>query len=277
MFSKYFIRMSGSENFRTFFVLLCKFDCKMKSISERHLYIKEQLYRNGFVTVQELAEQLEVTGATIRRDLRIMEEDNILRRNHGGASLVHDKVIELSLNDRSAINPEEKARIAAAAAEILQENDSMGVTSGSTIEAFVRQIKYKGPMKVVTPSIRLGVILSEKMDVDLRILGGRVVANSMSTRDEYSIQGLHNVRCSKLFFSVEDGVTSAFVEEAHLTECMMNVAQQRILLADSSKIGKCGFGRICGIEDVDTLITDSGISDSLREKIEALGVEVIIA
>ena len=274
--------MSGSENFRTFFVFLCKFDCKMKSISERHLYIKEQLYRNGFVTVQELAEQLEVTGATIRRDLRIMEEDNILRRNHGGASLVHDKVIELSLNDRSAINPEEKARIAAAAAEILQENDSMGVTSGSTIEAFVRQIKYKGPMKVVTPSIRLGVILSEKMDVDLRILGGRVVANSMSTRDEYSIQGLHNVRCSKLFFScdgfsVEDGVTSAFVEEAHLTECMMNVAQQRILLADSSKIGKCGFGRICGIEDVDTLITDSGISDSLREKIEALGVEVIIA
>ena len=282
MFSKYFIRMSGSENFRTFFVLLCKFDCKMKSISERHLYIKEQLYRNGFVTVQELAEQLEVTGATIRRDLRIMEEDNILRRNHGGASLVHDKVIELSLNDRSAINPEAKARIAAVAAEILQENDSMGVTSGSTIEAFVRQIKYKGPMKVVTPSIRLGVLLSEKMDVDLRILGGRVVANSMSTRDEYSIKGLDNVRCSKLFFScdgfsVEDGVTSAFVEEAHLTECMMNVAQQRILLADSSKIGKCGFGRICGIEDVDTLITDSGISDSLREKIEALGVEVIIA
>lgn len=274
--------MSGSENFRTFFVLLCKFDCKMKSISERHLYIKDQLYRNGFVTVQELAEQLEVTGATIRRDLRIMEGENILRRNHGGASLVHDKVIELSLNDRSAINPEAKARIAAVAAEILQESDSMGVTSGSTIEAFVRQIKYKGPMKVVTPSIRLGVLLSEKMDVDLRILGGRVVANSMSTRDEYSIKGLDNVRCSKLFFScdgfsVEDGVTSAFVEEAHLTECMMNVAQQRILLADSSKIGKCGFGRICGIEDVDTLITDSGISDSLREKIEALGVEVIIA
>ena len=78
-------------------------------------------------------------------------------------------------------------------------------------------------------------------------------------------------------FSVEDGVTSAFVEEAHLTESMMNVAQQRILLADSSKIGKCGFGRICGIEDIDTLITDSGISTKIKEKIEALGVEVIIA
>jgi DeoR family transcriptional regulator of aga operon len=254
----------------------------VKTISERHLFIKEQLYKNGFVTVQDLAEQLEVTGATIRRDLRIMEGENLLRRNHGGASLVHEKVIELSLTDRSLICPDEKARIAAAAAAILGENDSMGVTSGSTIEAFVRQLQHKGPIKVVTPSIRLGVLLMEKMDVDLRILGGRIVPNSMSTRDEYSIQGLRNVRCSKLFFScdgfsIEDGVTSAFVEEAHLTESMMNIAQQRILLADSSKIGKCGFGRICGLEDVDTLITDSGVSDSLVAKIEALGVEVVIA
>lgn len=254
----------------------------MKTISERHLFIKEQLYKNGFVTVQDLAEQLEVTGATIRRDLRIMEGENLLRRNHGGASLVHEKVIELSLTDRSLICPDEKARIAAAAAAILGENDSMGVTSGSTIEAFVRQLQHKGPIKVVTPSIRLGVLLMEKMDVDLRILGGRIVPNSMSTRDEYSIQGLRNVRCSKLFFScdgfsIEDGVTSAFVEEAHLTESMMNIAQQRILLTDSSKIGKCGFGRICGLEDVDTLITDSGISESLKAKIEALGVDVIIA
>ena len=254
----------------------------MKSISERHLYIKEQLYRNGFVTVQDLADQLEVTGATIRRDLRIMEGENILRRNHGGASLVHDKVIELSLHDRSAICPEEKAKIAIAAADLLKEHDSMGVTSGSTVEAFVRQIQSKGPLKVVTPSIKLGMLISEKMEVDLRILGGRIVPESMSTRDEYAIQGLHNVRCSKLFFScdgfsIEDGVTSAFVEEAHLTECMMNIAQQRILLADSSKVGKCGFGRICDLEDVDTLITDSGIGPSLKSKIEALGVEVIIA
>jgi DeoR family transcriptional regulator of aga operon len=58
---------------------------------------------------------------------------------------------------------------------------------------------------------------------------------------------------------------------------MMNVAQQRILLADSSKVGKCGFGRICGMENVDVLITDSGISESLKNKIESLGVEVIIA
>ena len=77
----------------------------MKSISERHLYIKEQLYKNGFVTVQDLAEQLDVTGATIRRDLRIMEKDKLLRRNHGGASLMHDKLIELSLKDRNMENP----------------------------------------------------------------------------------------------------------------------------------------------------------------------------
>ena len=159
-----------------------------------------------------------------------MEEENILRRNHGGATLVYDKVIELSLNDRSRINPESKARIAEVACQLLNENDSIGVTSGSTIEAFVNALRPRNTtLKVVTPSIRLGVLLSEKMDVDLRILGGRIVQNSMSTRDEYTLLGLRNVRCNKLFFScdgfsVEDGVTSAFVEEAHLTESMMERA-----------------------------------------------------
>ena len=253
----------------------------MRTLSERHLYIKEQLYRNGFVSVNDLAEQLDVTGATIRRDLRSMESEGLLRRNHGGASPIHEKVIELSLTDRNMLNQEEKRRIAAAAAALINEKDSLGVTSGSTVEAFVRILDLKGPTKVVTPSIRLGMLLSEKADVELRVLGGKVVPETLTVRDEYSIQGLRNVRCSKLFFScdgfsVEDGVTSAFVEEAHLTECMMGIAQQRILLADSSKIGKCGFGRICGMEDVDTLVTDSGISELLKNKIENLGVEVIV-
>ena len=253
----------------------------MKTINERHHYIREQLCRNGFVSVNDLAEQLDVTGATIRRDLRIMEKEGVLRRNHGGASLVHEKVTELSLTDRNMINKEAKQRIAAAAVGLMNEKDSLGVTSGSTVEAFVRHLKLNGPVKVVTPSIRLGVILSETQNVELRILGGNVVSNTLTVRDEYSIQGLKNVRCSKLFFScdgfsIEDGVTSAYVAEARMTECMMNVAQQRILLADSSKIGKCGFGRICGLEDVDTLVTDTGISESLKAKIENLGVEVIV-
>ena len=253
----------------------------MKTITERHLYIKEHLYENGFVSVNDLAEQLDVTGATIRRDLRVMEKEGVLRRNHGGASPIHEKVTELSLDDRNMINKEAKQRIAVAAAALLNDRDSMAVTSGSTVEAFVRQLNLNGPVKVVTPSIRLGVLLSETQNVELRILGGNVVSSTLTVRDEYSIQGLRNVRCSKLFFScdgfsIEDGVTSAFIEEAHMTECMMDIAQQRILLADSSKIGKCGFGRICGLEEVDTLVTDSGISDSLRSKIENLGVEVIV-
>jgi len=254
----------------------------MKNISERHLYIKEQLYKNGFVTVQDLADQLDVTGATIRRDFRIMEKANLLRRNHGGASVVHEKLIELSLNDRNMENPQEKEMIARAAAALITQNDSMAVTSGSTVEAFIRHLQPQGCLKVITPSIRLGFLLSEMYDVDLWTLGGHVNRNSMSTRDEYSIHGLRNVRCSKLFFScggfsVEDGVTSAIIEEARLTEAMMDIAQQRILLADSSKIGKCGLGRICPMDQVDILVTDPGINPLVKDRIEALGVEVIIA
>ena len=74
-------------------------------------------------------------------------------------------------------------------------------------DPFVGALKPRSTtLKVVTPSIRLGVLLCEKLDVDLRILGGRIVQNSMSTRDEYSLQGLRNVRCSKLFSAATDSV-----------------------------------------------------------------------
>ena len=108
------------------------------------------------------------------------------------------------------------------------------------------------------------------------------MVKSLSVRDSYSEEGLKYVNCAKMFFScdgldVDAGVTTAFVEEARITSSMMDAASQVILLVDSSKIGKSGFGKICDISRLDVLITDSGISQSVRERIEELGVQVLIA
>ena len=252
------------------------------SIEKRHRFILEELKKKGYVRVQELADALGVTGATIRKDLRTLESRHALLRNHGSASPVVRKVIDLPVQEKSGINLSQKARIARAACTLVAEEDAIILTSGSTIEAFASALQPRGPVNAVTPSLRVGVLLNDKENVETMILGGKIIRKSLSVRDSYTMDGLKNVKCSKLFFScdgldLDAGVTTAFVEEARLTAAMIDAVSTVILLADSSKIGKVGFGKICDLADLDILITDDGIPSPLRTAIEASGVRVIVA
>jgi DeoR family transcriptional regulator of aga operon len=254
----------------------------MMTLSERHKYILDQLEKKGFVRVNDISEQLGVSGATIRKDLRILESQHLLYRNHGSASLMTPKVVDLPVQEKSKINSEQKLKIVRMADSLIEEDDSLILTSGSTIEALALNITPRGRMNVVTPSIRVGVYLSDKENIDVMMLGGRLVVKSLSVRDSYTQDGLKYVNCSKMFCScdvldVEAGVTTAFVEEARITNAMMDAASKVILLVDSSKIGKSGYGKICDLSRIDVLITDAGIPQSVKERIEEEGVQVIVA
>ena len=252
------------------------------TLSERHKYILDQLEKKGFVRVNDISEQLGVSGATIRKDLRILESQHLLYRNHGSASLMTPKVVDLPVQEKSKINSEQKLKIVRMADSLIEEDDSLILTSGSTIEALALNITPRGRMNVVTPSIRVGVYLSDKENIDVMMLGGRLVVKSLSVRDSYTQDCLKYVNCSKMFCScdgldVEAGVTTAFVEEARITNAMMDAASKVILLVDSSKIGKSGYGKICDLSRIDVLITDAGIPQSVKERIEEEGVQVIVA
>jgi len=252
----------------------------MMTIQDRHKYILGQLALKGFIKVQDIADSLGVTGATIRKDLRTLESQHLIYRNHGSASPVKQKVVDMPVHEKAEINASQKKRIALAAAGMITEDDSIIMTSGTTIEAMAHHLKAKGSLNVVTPSIRVGVTLSEKDGVEVMMLGGKLVKNSLSVRDTYTLDGIRNIKCSKLFvscdgFDLDAGVTTAFVEEARVTNAMMDAATQVILLADSSKYGKVGFGKICDFGRIDILITDSGIPEGVKSSIEASGVRVL--
>ena len=254
----------------------------MMNMKSRHQYILEQLKKDGYVKVMDLAERLDVSGATIRKDLRMLESRNLLHRTHGSASPNRSNVIDLPVQEKSGINAELKLAIAREADKLIEEGDSILLTSGSTIEAFARHLQPKGTLNVVTPSIRVGIYLSEKEDTNIMMLGGRLIVKSLSVRDAYTEEGLKDVRCNKAFFSCDGfdfdgGVTTAFVAEARVTDSMLNVASEVILLADSTKLGKNGFGKICDITRVDTLITDEKLPQSIKQKFEAEGVKVLLA
>ncbi len=239
----------------------------------------DELSRKGFVSVNDLAGTFGVTSATIRNDLNTLELRHQVVRNHGGASLVAQSVVDLPVQEKARIHASEKKRIAREAARLISDSDSIIMTSGSTIEAMALAIHPKAPLNVVTPSIRVGVFLSGEKNVEVIMLGGRLVKKSLSVRDTYTLDGLKNVRCSKLFlscdgFDCDAGVMTAFVEEARITNAMMDAASQVILLADSSKCGKVGFGKICDFSRIDILITDTALPESVRASISDAGVKV---
>ena len=254
----------------------------MISIAERHLFIKEQLSRNGYIRVQDIADQLGVTGATIRKDLRILESQNVLIRAHGSASPVKPHVMDVSIHEKSVQHSAEKQAIARAAQKLIKPDDAIILASGSTVTAFAEQLQPVNSINIVTPSIGIAVLMNEKEDAKVLLLGGEMYKNSLSVRGIYAEAGLRNVSCSKVFIGcdgivISTGITCATIEEARLTNAMMSAASQTVILADSSKFGRRGFGKIGALEDFDIIITDDGIPKSLKDKIEDAGVQIIIA
>lgn len=254
----------------------------MNKIKDRQEEIKNLLSIKEEMSVAALAEHFNVTGATIRTDLREMEARNEISRSKGLVSLVRPHVVNLSVKEKIFINAEQKNKIGAFAASMVQNRDFIIMTSGTTIEAMARQITPKEHLDVVTPSVSVALTLAQKSGVDIYTLGGKLQTTSLSVRDSYSLLGLENVFASKLFlscdgFDISTGVITATIEEARLTKAMMNVSNQIILLADSSKLGKTGLGHICDIKDIDILVTDSDIPERTRETLENMGVHVEFA
>lgn len=254
----------------------------MLGIAARHKYILDELNRHGYVRVTEMAEKLDVTRVTIRKDLKLLESKGLLFRVHGSASSANPHAIDVNVNVKDQLNSESKRNIAREAAKLIQENDSIILGSGSTIHAFAQAVHPIHHLNVVTLSLKTAIVLNEHENIDVIQLGGRMNKNSMSVRGEYTVMGLQDLVCSKLIIGVDGidtdyGVTAATIEEAQLTQKMMTKASQVIVLADSSKFGKRGFGRICSMEDVDIIITDKAIPEAYVSWIENAGVDLIIA
>lgn len=251
------------------------------SIAERHNIIKDELSRNGFVKVSDMAAQLNVTTATIRSDLKVLESQNVLHRSHGSASAVKSPLIDESVKQKLLINSDLKALIAEAAVGIIEKDDSIILSGGSTIALMATKIVPKGKLTVVTPSIGVAVTMNELDNVKIMVLGGILARDPLSVRDRYSMEGMKYVNCSKLFLGcngidMRHGITCATIEEAQLMAYMMERVEQVVLLSDSSKFSTKGHGRICAVQDIDVLVTDSNApADAIKEIIDA-GVKVII-
>lgn len=249
------------------------------TIAERHKYILEELSKNGFVSVAELSKDLDVTMVTIRKDLKILEDKGLLYRSHGSATPVSPYVNDRSVNEKKLVRVEEKTKIALTAKDLVDEDDAIIIGSGTTVVALAQAIAKNQKLTVLTAAMNVTLALIDAPEVEIVQLGGVVRKSSSSVVGHYAEEMLKQFACSKLFLSVDGisldyGLTTSHIMEAHLNAQMMKAVQKTIVLADSSKFGKKSFGKICNLEDIDMVITDSGIPELYKEKLEEMGIEV---
>lgn len=251
------------------------------TIAERHKYILDKLDKHGFVNVADLSKEMDVTPVTIRKDLKILEDKGLLYRSHGSATPKSPYVNERPVQEKKLVKVEEKFKIAQQAIQYIDEDDAIIIGSGTTVVSFAQAIPNKQKLTVLTAAMNVTLALIDVANIEIVQLGGVVRKSSSSVVGHYAEEMLQQFACSKLFLSADGisfdhGLTTSHMMEAHLNAQMMKGVQKTIVLADSSKFGKKGFGKICNLEDIDIIITDQGIPDLYKEKLEEMGIEVRI-
>lgn len=253
----------------------------MKSIAERHKYIIDTLERDGYIRVADLSHELEVTTATIRKDLSLLESKGLLYRTHGSARPANPSITDREVGEKEKLHKDEKMRIAAYAANLIEKDDSIIIACGSTCYFMAEKVHPKGTLTVVTASLKAALELNAKQDVNVIQIGGMVRKNSYSTNGENAEEIFSRINCTKLFLGVdgidvEYGITTSNLREAVLNRRMMEASTRTIVITDSSKFGKRGFGKIGNLDMVDMIITDSKLPKSTAKALEEMGIELVI-
>lgn len=251
------------------------------NIVDRHKRILDKLEADGYVKVNELSEEFNVSLVTIRKDLKLLEERNLLFRSHGKAIPANPYITEHHVNIKEKLHSKEKSKIAAAAAALLEKNDSIIIASGTSIIEFARHITPLNGLTVLSASLNASIILAELKEIEVMQLGGSVRSSASSVVGPMAEKMLTEFTFTKLFIGVDGididfGLTTTSAMEASLNKEMLKAAHKIIVLADSSKFNKKGFGRICGLADVDQIITDTGIDKRTKERLNELGIELTI-
>lgn len=254
-----------------------------ESMAQRHAYILKLLQSEESLKVADLSDMLNVSLVTIRKDLKILEDKSLLFRTHGFISKSDPYPNEVNVNEKEHFFKDEKIRIGNAAAQLVNTNNPILIASGTTVLHMARALNTseRNNLTIVTSAMNVAMVLRDKPNVEILQLGGIMRQSSTSVVGPYAESMLQGLAFSTLFMGVDGieagyGCSTSNVLEAKLNHEMIKVSQKTVVLTDSSKFGKKGFGRICGLSDIDQIITDQNIPTISAKKIEEAGIELTI-
>ena len=249
-----------------------------KNFSERKTVILDLLMKEGKVGVSGLAKELDVTVVTARADLVALEEEGLLVRTHGGAvPAQHPKIMARMQAEKGV-----KGEIAKAAAEMIENGDTIIVTAGTTTALIAKYLLGKKNIHIVTNNTLLLSYARTNPQVRVTLVGGEFRPEEEGVVGPMALLAIAQFYVSKAFIGIDgasskQGFTAHFVESADLVRKMAEQADQVIVLSDSGKFGKPGFARILPFSSADTLVTDHDFTPEFEEQLTAASVQVVKA
>ncbi|GAA5504794.1 glucitol operon repressor [Novipirellula caenicola] len=252
----------------------------MVTTKSRRDRLRELIQTRGFAALGELAETLNVSESTIRRDLEELEKAGDARRTHGGVFWTgKTATIRVFGNRRDTMWPA-KSAIGVVAAELVDDHDTILLDGGSTTYELARHL-VKRPLQVVTNSLPVAHLLSSSESIDLIMIGGCVRGRTAVAIGPMADSMLHTLNVGKAFLSVaginERGYFNSDMMLVESEKAMIAAADQSIVVTDSSKFGKVSLSRLCGLDEVNAVVTDSGIDSEWKERLETAGVGLVLA
>ncbi len=251
------------------------------SAATRHIQTIQILKDFGHASVSKLSETFGVSEVTVRKDLQTLEERDLLVRTHGGAVLKDHYVYDMPFEKQAARHAEEKRRIGSAAADLVENDDTLILGFGSTTRQVARHLRGKRNLTVATDSIYVAHELMGNLDVELAMLGGQLRPTTGSVVGPLAERMLSEYTFRKLFLGIDGydighGFTTTSTAVTYLNRAMIGAAREVVVVTDSSKFGRRGLSLICGPEEIDVLITDEGISDKMAMHLKDNGINLIV-
>lgn len=252
----------------------------------RHAQIIASFEKNGFVSIAELAEELDVSGMTIRRDLDRLGKRGLLTRTHGGAVAAGTLASTVFVEDepafehRARVNPVQKSTIARAAAALVGPGESLGLDVGTSILSLAQILTPRKDLRVFTNSLRVGMQMAEG-NSKVYVLGGEVRTPEYSMIGAQATEALRTHFLDKVFIGVSGIDANGFYdyspEDSEVKRAFLASASQVIVLCDSSKFGRRALTRIAALDKIHTLVTEASPPEELGTALKEAGVNVVIA
>jgi DeoR/GlpR family transcriptional regulator of sugar metabolism len=248
---------------------------------ERRQRIFEVIETSGIVSVRDLAQRFDVSSITVMRDLQELEQQGLIRRVHGGAISLRGASYEPPFSARETRHAAEKQRIAARAAELVRDGDSLILDVGTTTLEIARALKGKRNLTVLVTNLRAALELANQAAIQVIVIGGKLRSSELSLVGHLAERTLRLFQVDKAFIAVggitvEHGLMEFNFEEAGTKQVMIERARQRIVVADHSKFGKVMLSTVAPLNVIDTLITDTAVDSETVERLRQLGIEVIL-
>ena len=238
------------------------------------------LVKNGSVTVKELAENLDVVPITVRRDLEVLEQKNMLTRIHGGAVANPEPMVLRPLDVKETINHEAKLKIGARAAAMIEHGETIILDEGSTCIEIARALRNHRDVTVVTNGVKVAYELCAYANITTILIGGVCGQHNYVAYGHETISSFAKIRAHKYFMGIDAiqagfGISDGDPHQVQLKQAKAASAAQVVGVADNSKTGKIGVVRVGGLDMLHALIMNQPISEGFRTALERDGVELI--